>query len=130
MGCAEDAADGFAEAGPLGAERFETATAGRGEGVVLAAAAFGGCFPLSFEKALFFQAVERGVERAFLRAKLAFAVLLDRAGDLVAVGRACGDDFEHDGLEGGAEEVGVGGHSGQWSVVRKHGVARYDTWGG
>jgi hypothetical protein len=67
---AEDAGDGFAEAGPFGAEGFETAAAGGGERVVLAAAAFGGQLPLGFEEALFFQAVQRGVERALLRAEL------------------------------------------------------------
>src|SRR5436190_2900214 len=98
------------EFGPFLAKGQTLLAAEGGELIVLALAAFGRLGPFGFEQAALFEAMEGRIERAFLGQKLPAAGFLDRTGNLVAVGRAVGDDFENDGLKCSAEQIGTGFH--------------------
>jgi hypothetical protein len=74
-------------------------TAGSGEFIDAGTAAFFGLDPRGLDELVAFQAMEGGVEGAFLDAQQAFGDRLDVEGDAEAVIGATGERFEDEEIE-------------------------------
>jgi hypothetical protein len=85
FGGAEDTAHGLDEAAPFAGLLDKVCLAGLGQFVEAGLAIVFGRSPPGFDPALFFEALECGVERAVIDEQDVFGLLLDAASDTLAV---------------------------------------------
>jgi hypothetical protein len=117
--------DSFGEAIPAGFFGGECGAAFAREAIELGFAASFGLLPVGGEEAAIFEAVERGIERAFGGLNYAARDLFEALGDGVAVNWTEGDDFENEEVEGALREVGFGWRE-HWFVRDTSGFYRLD----
>jgi hypothetical protein len=102
--CAQDKADGIAQALPIDDLSVHVPTALFGQRVELSLPAGFGFFPFSLQPAFVFHPMERRIERALMDLEEFFRYLLKSLRDGVTVAGAQGDNLEDQHIESATEE--------------------------